>query len=289
MILVTGGAGFIGTNLIDRLVKDKEEVISFDKKISKRIDVNRDYVGIKGDLSKFKDMKFFVKNFGHVDAIIHLGAIARVHTSVKEPRKVLINNLVSTINVLDYASEFNIPVIYAGSSSKYAGANKSPYAFSKYKGEELCGLYNQLYGLRVYVCRFYNVYGNHQIEKGKYSTVIGIFEKQFRKNKPLTIVGNGTQKRDFTHIDDIVDGIIKAKNMIMDSKYPYLEFDFGTATNYSINQVANMFGKDYPKKYVKSRSGEYNFSLADNTYTKNTLNWKPRIKLSNYINNIVNP
>ena len=101
--------------------------------------------------------------------------------------------------------------------------------------------------MKTYVCRFYNVYGNHQIEKGKYSTVIGVFEKQFRENNPLTIVGDGRQKRDFTHIDDIVDGIIKTKNMIMDSKYPYLEFDFGTATNYSINQVANMFGKDYPK------------------------------------------
>jgi len=284
MILVTGGAGFIGTNLIDRLIKEKEDVISFDKKKFK----NKNITIFKGNLSKSKDLKIFIEYIGRVKLIIHLGAIARVHTSVKEPRKVLINNLVSTINILDYANEFNIPIIYAGSSSRYAGANKSPYSFSKYKGEELCKLYNQLYGLKTYVCRFYNVYGNHQIEKGKYSTVIGVFEKQFRENKPLTIVGDGTQKRDFTHIDDIVDGIIKAKNMIMDSKYPYLEFDFGTATNYSINQVANMFGKDYPKKYVKSRSGEYNFSLADNTYTKNTLNWKPRRKLSNYINNIVN-
>lgn len=285
MILVTGGNGFIGTNLINRLVKDKESIISLDKNKCEREDINI----VQGDASKFKDIVYIINKVGRVDAIIHLGAIARVHTSIKEPRKVLINNLVSTINVLDYAKEFNIPVIYAGSSSRYAGANKSPYAFSKYKGEELCKLYNQLYGLRTYVCRFYNVYGRHQIEKGKYSTVIGIFEKQFRENKPLTIVGDGTQKRDFTHVDDIVDGIVKAKNMIMDSKYSYLEFDFGTGTNYSINQVANMFGRDYPKEYVKSRDGEYNFSLADNAYTKNTLNWKPRKKLSNYIKNIVNP
>lgn len=285
MILVTGGNGFIGTNLINRLVKDKESVISFDKKKCKRKDINI----IQGNLSKFKDVRYFIHMVGEVELIIHLGAIARVHTSIKEPKKVLINNLVSTINVLDYAREFDIPVIYAGSSSRYGGVNKSPYAFSKYKGEQLCKLYNQLYGLKTYVCRFYNVYGKHQIEKGKYSTVIGIFEKQFRENKPLTIVGDGTQKRDFTHIDDIVDGIVKAKNMIMDSKYSYLEFDFGTGTNYSINQVANMFGRDYPKEYVKSRDGEYNFSLADNAYTKNTLNWKPRRKLSNYIKNIVNP
>ena len=287
MILVTGGNGFIGTNLINRLVKDKEkeEIISFDKKYYK----NKDITIFKANASKFKNFKILTKYSERAKLIIHLGAIARVHTSIKEPRKVLINNLVSTINVLDYAREFNIPVIYAGSSSRYAGANKSPYAFSKYKGEELCKLYNQLYGLRTYVCRFYNVYGRHQIEKGKYSTVIGVFEKQYRENKPLTIVGDGTQKRDFTHVDDIVDGIIKAKNMIMDSKYSYLEFDFGTGTNYSINQIANMFGRDYPKEYIKSRDGEYNFSLADNAYTKNTLNWKPRRKLSNYIKNIVNP
>lgn len=285
MILVTGGNGFIGTNLINRLIKDKESIISLDKNKCEREDINI----VQGDASKFKDIVYIINKVGRVDAIIHLGAIARVHTSIKEPRKVLINNLVSTINVLDYAKEFNIPVIYAGSSSRYAGANKSPYAFSKYKGEELCKLYNQIYGLRTYVCRFYNVYGRHQIEKGKYSTVIGIFEKQFRENKPLTIVGDGTQKRDFTHVDDIVDGIVKAKNMIMDSKYSYLEFDFGTGTNYSINQIANMFGRDYPREYIKSRDGEYNFSLADNAYTKNTLNWKPRRKLSNYIKNIVNP
>ena len=285
MILVTGGEGFIGTNLIDKLVKNKESVISFDKKKCKRKDINI----IQGDLSKFKDVKYFINMVGGVEVIIHLGAIARVHTSIKEPKKVLINNLVGTINVLDYARDFNIPIIYAGSSSKFAGVNKSPYAFSKYKGEELCKLYNQLYGLKTYVCRFYNVYGNHQIEDGKYSTVIGIFEKQFRKNKPLTIVGDGTQKRDFTHIDDIVDGIIKAKNMVLDSKHSYLEFDFGTGISYSINEVANMFGKNYLKKYIKSRNGEYNFSLADNVYTKNTLNWKPRRKLPDYIKNIVNP
>tara|TARA_R100000734_G_scaffold8822_1_gene6817 strand:- start:347 stop:1204 length:858 start_codon:yes stop_codon:yes gene_type:complete len=285
MILVTGGSGFIGTNLINRLVKNKESIISLDKNKCERNDINI----VQGDASKFKDIVYIINKVGRVNAIIHLGAIARVHTSIKEPRKVLINNLVSTINVLDYAREFNIPVIYAGSSSRYAGANKSPYAFSKYKGEELCKLYNQIYGLRTYVCRFYNVYGRHQIEKGKYSTVIGVFEKQYRENKPLTIVGDGTQKRDFTHVDDIVDGIIKAKNMIMDSKYSYLEFDFGTGTNYSINQIANMFGRDYPKEYIKSRDGEYNFSLADNAYTKNTLNWRPKRKLSNYIKNIVNP
>ncbi|QDP48462.1 MAG: putative 3 beta-hydroxysteroid dehydrogenase/Delta 5--_4-isomerase [Prokaryotic dsDNA virus sp.] len=285
MILVTGGAGFIGTNLIDRLVKDKEGVILFDKKISKRTDVNI----FKGDLSNEKDISFFIKNFGQVDTIIHLGAIARIHTSMKEPKKVLLNNIVSTINILDYAKDFNIPVIYAGSSSKFAGVNKSPYAFSKHKGEELCKLYNKNYNLKTYICRFYNVYGKHQIEKGKYSTVIGIFEKQFRENKPLTIVGDGTQIRDFTHIDDIVDGIIKAKNMIINSKKTYLEFDFGTGVEYSINDIANMFGADYPKKYLKNRKGEYDYSLADNNYTKNILNWSPRKKLTNYIKNTINP
>lgn len=278
MILVTGGNGFIGTNLINRLVKDKESIISFDKKKCKRKDINI----FQGDVSKFKDLKFFIENIKGVEVIIHLGAIARVHTSIKEPRKVLINNLVSTINVLDYAKEFNIPVIYAGSSSRYAGANKSPYAFSKYKGEELCKLYNQLYGLRTYVCRFYNVYGEHQIEKGKYSTVIGVFEKQYRENKPLTIVGDGTQKRDFTHVDDIVDGLIRISQT---NKIHEDAWELGSGRNYSVNELFGFFQERFgvESTYIPEQKGNYRETLNTNPDAERYLGWCPQDKLEEYI------
>ena len=130
------------------------------------------------------------------------------------------------------------------------------------------------------ICRFYNVYGPHQIEEGTYATVIGIFEKQYREGQPLTIVGDGEQRRDFTHIDDIVDGLIRC------SEQPFRAeiFELGSGKNYSINEVADMFGEDYPKKYLDKRLGEYDVTLADYSEAKDILDWKPTKDLSDYIN-----
>ena len=208
-ILVTGGAGFVGTNLIKRLLRENHEVISVDNYSSGFKENHQDgcnYIDYGIYVShdtypSWRDDEF--------DLIFHMAALARIQPSIKNPITTINNNFNSTLNILEWAREKNTPVVFAGSSSKHHGLWGSPYAWSKFGGEQLCELYNKVYNLPTAVCRFYNVYGKHQIENGTYATVIGIFEKQFREGKALTVVGSGEQRRDFTHIDDIVDGIIK--------------------------------------------------------------------------------
>ena len=144
-------------------------------------------------------------------------------------------NVIGTLNVLEYARKNDIQVVYSGSSTKHAGIFKSPYAWSKHGGEELCKLYSKVYDLNTTICRFYNVYGEYHIKTGNYATVIGIFENQFTDNNPLTITGDGKQRRDFTHIDDIVDAIVRC----VGKDFRAEEFEFGRGINYSINATIN--------------------------------------------------
>ena len=185
-ILVTGGAGFVGTNLIKRLLKDGYDVCSYDN-YSAGFEKNEQ----QGCEYYVKDLRGDFK-WGKFDIVFHLAALARIQPSLYDPYLTLRNNFDSTLNVLEYANaiENDTKVIYAGSSSKHHGLYKSPYAWSKCAGEGLCKLYSSVYDLKTTICRFYNVYGPHQITEGTYSTVIGIFENQYKNNKPLTIVGN---------------------------------------------------------------------------------------------------
>ena len=275
--LVTGGAGFVGTNLIKRLLKDGHEVASIDNYSSGKKENEQD-----GCLYYDYDLSYnYVRDDGdRYDVIFHMAALARIQPSLKDPYKTIFNNFTSTLNILDYARENGIRFVYAGSSSVHHGLYGSPYAWSKFSGEDLCKLYSNVYDIDTAICRFYNVYGPHQIEEGTYATVIGIFEKQYREGQPLTIVGDGEQRRDFTHIDDIVDGLIRC------SEQPFRAeiFELGSGKNYSINEVANMFGGDYSKKYLDKRLGEYDVTLADYSEAKDILDWKPTKDLSDYIN-----
>ena len=275
--LVTGGAGFVGTNIIKRLLKDGHEVASIDNYSSGKKENEQD-----GCLYYDYDLSYnYVRDDGdRYDVIFHLAALARIQPSIKNPHKTILNNFTSTLNILDYARENGIRFVYAGSSSFHHGLYESPYAWSKFSGEDLCKLYSNVYDIDTAICRFYNVYGPHQIEEGTYATVIGIFEKQYREGQPLTIVGDGEQRRDFTHIDDIVDGLIRC------SEQPFRAeiFELGSGKNYSINEVANMFGGDYSKKYLDKRLGEYDVTLADYSEAKDILDWKPTKDLSDYIN-----
>jgi len=279
-ILVTGGAGFIGTNLIKELLANGHNVVSIDNYFTGNKENHQD-----GCLYYKYDLSYnYIRDDGDgYDTIYHLAALARIQPSLKDPYKSIYNNFVSTLNVLEYARTKNIRFVYAGSSSFHHGLYESPYAWSKFSGEDLCKLYSSVYGIDTAICRFYNVYGQYQLEKGTYATVMGIFENQFRNKEPLTIVGTGEQRRDFTHVDDIVDGLIKC------SKQPFRGeiFELGSGVNYSINEIANMFGKDYPKKYISERSGEYDVTLADYTFANKVLNWAPTKNIKTYIEKIV--
>ena len=280
-MLVTGGAGFVGANLIKRLLKDGHEVVSVDNYSTGKKENHQDGCQYHDfDLSYGFKYKVFDDEY---DVIFHIAALARIQPSLKNPYKSIFNNFVSSLNVFEYARRNNIKVVYAGSSTFHHGLYSSPYAWSKFSGEELCKLYSSVYDLSTAICRFYNVYGPHQLEEGDYSTVIGIFEKQYREGKPLTITADGEQRRDFTYIDDIVDGLVKCSEHNFKAEF----FELGKGVNYSINEIADMFGKDYPREYISARKGEYDVTLADYSKAKLKLGWEPTGDISSYIKSVI--
>ena len=285
--LVTGGTGFVGTNLIKRLLKDGHEVVSIDNYSTGKKENHQEgcsYYDI--DLSKSlnieKELLIETLSNGEFDTIFHLAALARIQPSIKNPYKTLFNNFVSTLNILEYAKQYGIQVVYAGSSSFHHGLYTSPYAWSKWSGEEMCKLYSSVYDLNTSISRFYNVYGPYQLEEGDYATVLGIFEKQYREGQPFTITADGQQRRDFTHVDDIVDGLIKC----FGHEFRADIFELGRGVNYSINEVADMFDKYYIKEYIPARKGEYDRTLCDYSKAELKLGWKPKRNLEDYINKI---
>ena len=291
-VLVTGGVGFVGTNLVKRLLKDGHDVISIDNYSTGKKENEQDgckyyYDNIENDfwdLSKSCQCEVSCDcKIEDVDVIFHLAALARIQPSLSDPLPHIKNNFMSTLKVLEFARLKKCPVVYAGSSSYHHGLYSSPYAWSKYGGEELCKLYSSVYDLNTSICRFYNVYGPHQIEDGDYSTVVGIFERQYREGNPLTITADGQQRRDFTHVNDIVDGLVRCS----EHKFKAEFFELGSGVNFSINEVADMFGKDYPKKYIPARKGEYDRTLCDYSKAELKLGWKPKHSLKKYMKNVV--
>ena len=279
-IIVTGGVGFIGTNLIKRLLSEGHEVISIDnystgKKENEQegctyynLDINNIMLA---DHILFKD----------IDVIFHIAALARIQPSLIRPQETIEANVNGTLNILELARKNNTPVIFAGSSSFHHGLYGSSYAWSKHAGEQLCKLYSEVYGLSTSICRFYNVYGPHQLEDGEYSTVLGIFERQYRNNEPLTITGKGEQRRDFTHVDDIVDGLYRC----MDKDLKAEIFELGRGVNHSINEIVDMFGAE--RKYIPARSGEYDVTLCTDTKAHEMLGWTPTRNLEDYIKTVI--
>ena len=280
--LVTGGVGFIGTNLIKALLKDGHEVVSIDN-YSTGLKENEQN-GCRYYNADICDYKSFDNFMDDPDLVFHLAALPRIQPSFKYPSITFKTNVGGTLNLLDWCKEKNTPLVYAGSSSTHGGVYKNPYTFTKWQGEELCKLYSKVYSLQIAICRFYNVYGPYQLTQGEYCTVIGIFERQRKNNEALTITGDGQQRRDFTHVDDIVDGLIKCGiDLITDdnSKANGETFELGRGINYSINEVANMFGGE--KKYISQKKGEVRDTLCVDLKANKLLNWNPKRNLEDYI------
>lgn len=279
-ILVTGGAGFIGSNLVEELIKQDHRVMIWDNYstgkeencIPTRIDHPPWYYPY--DVSEQQ------KIGGNIDVIFHLAALARIQPSFDDPVATHNSNVTGTIRMLELAREKNAKFIYAGSSSFYHDVHANPYTFTKWLGEQYCELYNKVYGVKTITARFFNVYGPRQLCEGAYATVIGIFEKQYKEGKPLTITGTGEKRRDFTHVKDIVNGLITMSEGEWDNEI----FNLGTGTNYSINELAAMF--DCETKYIPDRPGEAETTLADISKTKSMLGWKPTVDLERYINEV---
>tara|TARA_Y100000593_G_scaffold91208_1_gene179402 strand:- start:607 stop:1482 length:876 start_codon:yes stop_codon:yes gene_type:complete len=281
-ILVTGGAGFVGTNLIKRLLRDGHDVVSFDNYSTgykENHQVGCEYIDI--DITNNISLPWMFSLGKKFDVIFHLAALARIQPSIRNPKPPINTNFNGTLNILEYARENNVQVIYAGSSTKHHGVYKSPYAWSKYGGEQLCELYSKVYDLNTAICRFYNVYGENHIRTGEYATVVGIFEYLFKQDKPLTITSDGEQRRDFTHVDDIVDALVRC----IGKDFRAEEFELGRGVNHSINDIADMFGVNYPKKYIDKRPGEYPETLCEDENAFEKLGWKAIKDIKDYIEN----
>ena len=280
-VLVSGGAGFIGTNLIAKLIELKIEVVSIDNYStgSKKNELQlAKYVD--GDIESIQ--QFDNQNF---DYCIHLAAQSRVQPSFEDPEESFRVNAKGTLKVMQWARKNNIKVIYAGSSSKHHDPSDSPYAMTKYLGEEICKLYQKSYDVDVEISRFYNVYGPYEPLDEKFGNVIGIWRCKAKEGKPLPIVGNGEQRRDFTHVDDIVSGLIK----IASSNIKHQDaWEIGSGVNYSINELFEMFRLKFnvPSINIEDQPGNYRKTLRTNDDMLNKLNWKPSDRLNEYIQNL---
>ena len=286
-VLVTGGAGFIGTNLIERLLDDGHKVVSLDNystgKEENEID-NKNVTYYNVDLRDAVDFDFFMEK---PDIIYHLAALPRIQPSFEFPAITFEANVLGTLNLLEWIrnKEEKIPIIYAGSSSFHGGVYKNPYTFTKWQGEEVIQMYHKTYDIPMSICRFYNVYGPHQLTEGEYCTVIGIFEKQCKEGVELTITSDGEQRRDFTHVFDIVDGLVKCGDaLVLDTNKYKVDgqvFELGRGKNYSINEIAQSFECGYT--YIPERPGEVRETLCDDTKAKDLLGWNPTIDVIDYI------
>ena len=277
-VLVTGGLGFVGSHLVDALAVDKSNHVTvIDNLCSESSSKNymRDDVTYWIDnVSNLNSYKYTNDNF---DVIYHLAALARIQPSFKDPLTYMETDIMGTSHVLEFARRCSAKVIYAGSSSAYAGPMLNPYAFAKFTGEQLCELYNKVYGMSTVIARFFNVYGVRQPVSGPYATVVGVFEKQFLDGSPMTVTGTGEQRRDFTHVSDIVSGFISLEEGTWSSEI----FQLGTGKNHSINELANMFSDDV--SYIPSRPGEAWITLADSSEIEKKTGWKSTVELEDYV------
>lgn len=276
-VLVTGGAGFVGTNLIKRLLSDGHKVVSIDNYYTGKKENHQE--GCKYLNHDLRNLTEFMD----VDVVFHLAAIARIQPSFKLPKEYFTTNANATLNLVDWCANNNVPIIYAGSSSKHSGRFKNPYTFSKDVGEDIISLYQEHYNLKSSITRFYNVYGPHHLKEGGYCTLIGKWEKAIEDGNPLTIYGDGTKRRDFTHIEDIVDALVK----IMEQEAYGYDFELGRGKNYSIKDIADMF--EYGDVvYEDNKPGEALVTLCEDTLASEVLGWKPTRDIDEYIKSYIN-
>jgi UDP-glucose 4-epimerase len=279
-ILVTGGVGFIGTNLIKQLIVEGHEIHSLDNYDIGRLDNEQLYAHYHvGDIETIHTMD------SDFDMCFHLAALSRIQPSFENPSETFRVNARGSEAVFEWARKTNTKVIYAGSSSRWHNPYQSPYAMYKFLGEEIAKMYKSVYKTNIEIVRFYNVYGPHEIIDGDWAAVIGIWRRQVRDNLPITIVGDGEQRRDFTHVEDIVDGLIR---IAMSNEVHEDGWELGTGVNYSLNEVYEMFRDKFgaDRTYIPEQNGNYRKTLRENNAALDRLAWVPTDRLQDYINTL---
>lgn len=293
--IVTGGCGFIGSHLVDRLINDKHDVIVIDDMSgeNEQFHFNDKAVYHNNSVQDFYDIEPLFEN---IDVVFHLAAESKIQSCINNPLMANLINVVGTCSILQAAKQHDVKrVIYSSTAAVYGLKDAlpitekcsvdclNPYSASKYAGEELCKMFYRLYGLETIILRYFNVYGDRQANNGQYTPVIAAFQRQLQEEEPLTIIGNGLQTRDFVHVLDVIEANIAAS--MSTNRIAGEIFNIASGKNYSIMELLWMIaGKDAFWISKPERIGEVMHSIADITKAKNILNWEPKINLQEWIN-----
>jgi len=294
-VAVLGGAGFIGSNLVDELLRQGHEVTvldNFSEGKMENLPVRHPKLEVvRGDI---RDYDLVRRVVDHKDWVFHLAAMSRIQPSINQPRLAIDQNVIGTFNALEASKDAGVKrFVYSASSSPYGRTNPIPnvetqkedclnfYSLTKMVGEKMCDIYNNLYGLSTVSLRYFNVYGPKHQEEGDYATVIAIFMRQIRHGQPMTVVGDGTKRRDFTFVTDVV----KANIMAAMNRGVSGMLNIGTGRNYSINEVATAVATacgvpDHPVTFIPDRPAEALVTLASNMKAKNELGWSPDVQFA---------
>ena len=299
--LVTGGAGFIGSHLVDKLLEMGHQVTVVDNESSicnQKFYWNDKAWNVKADISDAQVMEqvFSCVNEGmpKIDWVFHLAAYSRIQIALKNPVGCVRTNVLGTTTLLQNAREHGVKAfVNSSTSSSYGLKNEpplredmtpdclNPYSVSKVAAENVCKMYSDLFDLNTVSLRYFNVYGDRQPLVGQYAPVIGLFLEQWKKGEAFTIVGDGEQRRDFTHVDDVVKANIAAAERASDISGELI--NVGTGTNYSVNQIADMICNQYTKNFIPPRPAEARVTLADISKAKKLLGYMPSIEISDWI------
>ena len=289
--IVTGGAGFIGSHIVEKLKRLDHMVVVIDNEYSDNDNFHwrKDTLNVNIDITDYKALK---KACTGADYIFHLAAEARIGPAIENPVNAVNINTIGTCNVLQCAREVGAKkVLYSSTSSGY-GLNEAPnietqpddclnpYSASKAAGEKFCKMYTDLYGLETVVLRYFNVFGNRSPARGQYAPVIGIFQRQKEAGQALTIVGDGSQRRDFIHVKDVARANYMAATLPVDNHLGEV-FNVGSGTCYSIQEIANAISLN--QTYIPERKGEMDTTFADISKIKKVIGWEPEIDVLDWL------
>ena len=288
--LVTGGAGFIGSNLVDELVRQDYQVVCLD--INPHGHWNKDVANYVGDVCNYPLVDSLMKD---VDYVFHLAADVRIQDCIKNPIQCYHNNVIGTATVLEAARNNDVRnVVFSSTCAIYEckwlvqsedspeDASLNPYASSKKSGEDLCKLYSTSYGLHTTILRYFNVYGERQHTSGQYAPVVGVFMKQRDQGLPLSITGDGSQRRDFVHVNDVAQANILAAKSPTNAEL----YNVGSGVSYSIKELADIISTN--QVYIDKRSGEVQATQSVISKITGSLGWYPTVNLKDWLLDIHN-